>query len=60
MKYMKRDKVIESIKELPQEFELETLIERLIFIDKVEQGLKQIEDGKIISHEQVIEIAKKR
>ncbi len=59
MKYMKRDKVIESIKELPQEFELETLIERLIFIDKVEQGLKQIEDGKIISHEQVIEIAKK-
>ncbi len=56
---MKRDKVIESIKELPQEFELETLIERLIFIDKVEQGLKQIEDGKIISHEQVIEIAKK-
>jgi predicted transcriptional regulator len=57
---MKRDKVIESIKELPQEFELETLIERLIFIDKVEQGLKQIEDGKIISHEQVIEIAKKR
>ena len=38
---MKRDKVIELIKELPQEFELETLIERLIFIDKVEHGLKQ-------------------
>lgn len=56
---MKRDKVIESIKELPQEFELETLIERLIFKEKVEQGLKQIEDGKIISHEQIIEIAKK-
>lgn len=56
---MKRDKVIESIKELPQEFELETLIERLIFIDKVEQGLKQIEDGETISHEQVIETAKK-
>jgi hypothetical protein len=43
---MKRDKVIELIKELPQEFELETLIERLIFIDKVEHGLKQIEDGE--------------
>ncbi len=56
---MKRDKVIELIKELPQEFELETLIERLIFIDKVEQGLKQIEDGETISHEQVIETAKK-
>jgi hypothetical protein len=56
---MKRDKVIESIKELPQEFELETLIERLIFIEKVEQGLKQIDEGKTISHEQVVEIAKK-
>lgn len=56
---MKRDKVIESIKELPQEFELETLIERLIFIEKVEQGLKQIDEGKTISHERVEEIAKK-
>ncbi len=56
---MKRDKVIESIKELPQEFELETLIERLIFIEKVEQGLKQIEEGKTISHEQVEVMAKK-
>ena len=57
--YMKRDKVIESIKELPQEFELETLIERLIFIEKVEQGLKQIEEGETISHEQIEQIAKK-
>ena len=56
---MKRDKVIESIKELPQEFELETLIERLIFIEKVEQGLKQIDEGKTISHKRVEEIAKK-
>ena len=56
---MKRDKVIESIKELPEEFELETLIERFIFIEKVEQGLKQIDEGKTISHEQVEEVAKK-
>ena len=56
---MKRDTVIESIKELPQEFELETLIERLIFIEKVEQGLKQIDEGKTISHEHVEEINKK-
>ncbi|MBK8448531.1 MAG: hypothetical protein IPL42_00315 [Saprospiraceae bacterium] len=56
---MKRDKVIESIKELPQEFELETLIERRILIEKGEQGLKQIDEGKTISHEQVAEIAKK-
>ena len=47
---MKRDKVIESIKELPQEFELETLIERLIFIEKIEQ-MKQ--SG--VAEEEIIE-----
>lgn len=56
---MKRDKVIKSIKELPQEFDLESLIERLIFIEKVEQGLKQIDEGKTISHEQVVEVTEK-
>lgn len=56
---MNRDKVIESIIELPQEFELETLIERLIFIEKVKQGLKQITERKTISHEQVVEITRK-
>lgn len=36
---MKRDKAIDTIKELPKEFELEALIERLVFVEKVEQGL---------------------
>jgi len=50
---MRRERVIETIKELPNEFDLETVIERLIFIDKVEKGLKQAEEGKTISHEEV-------
>lgn len=50
---MRRERVIESIKELPNEFELETIIERLIFIDKVEKGLQQANEGNSISHEEV-------
>lgn len=50
---MKRERVIETIKDLPNEFDLETVIEQLIFIDKVEKGLKQTEEGKTISHEEV-------
>jgi len=50
---MRREQVIETIKNLPNEFELETVIERLIFIDKVEKGLKQAEEGKYISHEEI-------
>ena len=50
---MRRERVIETIKDLPNEFNLETLIERLIFIDKVEKGIKQTEEGKTISHAEV-------
>ena len=56
---MKRDKAIETIKELPAEFDLDELIERLIFIEKVDKGLKQLDDGKTVSHEKVKEVSKK-
>ena len=56
---MKRDKAIDTIKELPKEFEVETLIDKLIFVEKVEQGLAQLKKGKTVTHEKVKEIVKK-
>ena len=56
---MERDKVLDTIKELPEEFELEDLIEKLIFVEKIEQGLKELDEGKTVSHEEVKEIASK-
>lgn len=56
---MKRDKAIETVKKLPKEFELEVLLEKLIFVEKVEKGLTQLENRKTISHKKVKEIAKK-
>ena len=56
---MKREKVIDTVNELPQEFELEELLEKLVFVEKVESGLKQLESGQVISHERVKEIVKK-
>jgi len=56
---MKREKVIDAVKELPQEFDLEELIERLIFVEKVEQGLKQFDEGKAVDHAQVKDMVKK-
>ena len=55
---MKRDKIIDTVRELPKEFELETLIEKLVFVEK-EQGLLQLEKGKTVSHEKVKEMSKK-
>lgn len=56
---MKRDKAIETVKELPQEFDLEILLERLIFVEKVDQGLRQLNEGKTVPNDQVKEIVKK-
>lgn len=56
---MKKEKVLETINELPQEFELDDLLEKLVFIEKVEQGLEQVTLGKVISHDKVKEIIKK-
>lgn len=56
---MKREKVIDAVKELPQEFDLEELMEKLIFVEKVEQGLKQLDEGKTVDHARVKEMVKK-
>ena len=56
---MEKEKAIEVVEKMPQVFELDELIERLIFIEKVEEGLKQIDEGKGIPHEEVKKIVSK-
>ncbi|MEM8526059.1 MAG: hypothetical protein AAGG68_15580 [Bacteroidota bacterium] len=48
--------VIDTIQQMPSEFSLEELMEKLILIDKIEIGLQQVKEGKTFSHEE----AKKR
>ena len=50
---MKRANIIDTVNELPQECELEELLEKLIFIEKVEGELNQLETGKVVPHEQL-------
>ncbi|MGY4535653.1 hypothetical protein ACVW0P_000047 [Mucilaginibacter sp. UYNi724] len=50
---MNKNKALATIGDMPQDFDLEVLLEKLIFIEKVEKGLKQVESGKMISHADV-------
>jgi hypothetical protein len=52
---MRKSTVIESISELPDEFSIEEIIERLIIIEKIEKGRQQVKDGKINTEEQAKE-----
>ena len=55
---MKKESVIDALKELPQDFELENLLEKLIFLEKIEAGLLQLEEGNTLPHDEVIEMTK--
>jgi predicted transcriptional regulator len=57
---MNKEKVIETLEKLPQEFSVEELVDRLLFIDKIDRGLKDVEEGKVISLEEAKDRASKK
>ena len=44
-----KTKLIDQIEKFPEEFSIDELIDRLILIEKIEQGNKQSENGEVIS-----------
>ena len=54
-----RNTVIQSVNNLPESFTIDELIDRLIFIEKVEQGMKQAEEGNVVSNDDVKKIIEK-
>ena len=56
---MKRSTIINTLNELPKEFNLDDLLERLIVIEKIDEGLKEAKDGKTISHDKVKKMVSK-
>jgi hypothetical protein len=57
---MKRQTAINTINELPKEFQLEDLVEKLFFIEKVQKGLEQAKKGKGVAHDKVIDQFRKK
>jgi len=55
---MNKQTVLDAVNALPEEIELDELIERLIFIAKVEEGLRQSENDAAISHEELKRVVK--
>lgn len=50
---MRKTKVKEQLEHLPEEFSLEELIERLILIEKIENGLAQSKNGQVASESEL-------
>jgi len=56
---MTKDKAIETIKMMPEQFDLDALMERLLFIEKVEKGLEQLKNGQTQTHDEVKKMSDK-
>jgi len=46
---LSKEKVIEAIQSLPDEFSIDDVVERLIVLHKIETGLQQVSEGKTTS-----------
>ncbi len=49
---MKKTEIIDTLKEMPDEFSADELIERILLLQKIDTGLNQVEIGKIYSEEE--------
>jgi hypothetical protein len=47
-------KVLEAVSTMPEQFNIDELIERLLFIQKVEKGLEQSEKSEVISSKKLL------
>jgi len=54
-----RERIIDSLRDLPQLTTIEDAMERLYLLAKIEKGIKQADEGQCISHEEAKEKMKK-
>ncbi len=47
-----KKEVMESLQSLPDKFEAETAIERIVFLEKIRIGLEQSDAGQVVSKEE--------
>jgi hypothetical protein len=47
-----KNSVIKTVSKLPENFNLDVLIDKLIFIDKIEKGLDQSINNQVVSETQ--------
>jgi predicted transcriptional regulator len=48
-----KDKVKKTIERLPDNFTVDQLVEELVVLNKIDEGLKDIEEGRVFTTDQV-------
>ena len=56
---MRKKAIIQVLNDLPSEVKLDEVIEKLIVLEKIEVGLTDIKEGRVIDHNSVKKQIKK-
>lgn len=57
---MKKQTVLQTIKDFPKEVNLNDLFEKLLVTEKIEKGLQQIDNRQTVSHDNVVKLFNKK
>ena len=49
---MKKPQLLETIQDMPEEFSVDELMERLLILQKIEEGQQQIQAGQFYTEEE--------
>ena len=52
---MKKAQLLETIQDMPEEFSVDELMERLMILQKIEEGQRQIQAGQFYTEEEAKE-----
>ena len=47
-----KERVLDAVRDLPEDTTVEEVMERLYFLAKIEEGLRQADAGQTVSHEE--------
>lgn len=50
---MQKSTILNTLSKLPNKFNLDEFLERLIVIEKIDEGMKEAKSGKSINHDKV-------
>ncbi|MFC2131200.1 hypothetical protein ACFLSQ_07175 [Bacteroidota bacterium] len=46
---LQKEQVSETVQSMPEQFDIDDIVEKLIILDKIQKGLKDSEEGKVFS-----------
>ncbi len=51
---MTKESILEALKDLPEDADIDDAIDYLVYLSGIEEGLSDDEAGRLISHEELI------